>query len=111
MPGRNGGHLTPWLFSNFRSLKKSYGTAEAAKSFLLERHTADSLLKFVEERPGLAEKVDLVARGMMQVMTEQADLNQAKKDWEEAEKAGVDMGKKGVRWVGRHEMVDRKSVV
>jgi hypothetical protein len=70
----------------------------------LERHTTDTLLKFVEDRPGLAEKVDLVAEGMMQVMRGQEET-QAKKDWEEAKEAGVDMGKEGVRWVEKDEMV------
>ncbi|KAF8804190.1 FAD dependent oxidoreductase [Phlegmacium glaucopus] len=102
--GRNGGHLTPRLFSRFLSLEKIYGTAEAVKSFLLERHTTDALLEFIEDRPGLSEQVDLVGGGMMQVMRGQEEV-QAKKDWEEAKKAGVDMGKEGVRWVGRDEMV------
>ena len=70
----------------------------------MERHTTDTLLKFVEDRPGLAEKVDLVAGGRIQVMRGQEEA-QAKKDWEAAKEAGVDMGKEGVRWVGRDEMV------
>lgn len=103
-PGRNGGHLTPHLFSSFLSLEKIYGKSEAVKSYLLERHTTDTFLKFIEDRPGLVEKVDLVAGGMMQVMRGQEET-QAKKDWEAAKEAGVDMGKEGVRWVGKDEMV------
>ena len=71
----------------------------------MERHTADTLLKFVEDCPGLAEKVDLVAGGMMQVMRGQEET-QAKKNYEAAKAAGVDMGKEGVRWVGKDEMVE-----
>ena len=41
----------------------------------------------------------------MQVLRGQEEV-QAKKDWEEAKRAGVDMGKEGVRWVGRDEMVE-----
>ena len=63
----------------------------------MERHTTDTFLKFIEDRPGLVEKVDLVAGGMMQVMRDQEET-QAKKDWEAAKEAGVDMGKEGVRW-------------
>lgn len=40
----------------------------------------------------------------MQVMRDQEET-QAKKDWEAAKEAGVDMGKEGVRWVGKDEMV------
>ena len=40
----------------------------------------------------------------MQVMRGQEEA-QAKKDWEGAKEAGVDMGKDGVRWVGKDEMV------
>jgi hypothetical protein len=71
----------------------------------LERHTTDTLLNFVEDRTGLAEKVDLVAGGMMQVLRGQEEETQAKKDWEGAKEAGVDMGKEDVRWVRKDEMV------
>ena len=71
----------------------------------MERHTTDTLLKFVKDRPGLAEKADLVAGGMMQVMRGEEET-QAKKNWEAAKEAGVDMGKEGVRWVGKDEMVE-----
>lgn len=71
----------------------------------MERHTADALVRFVEDRPGLAEEVDLVAGGMMQVLIGQEET-QAKMDWEEAKNAGVEMGKEGVRWVGKDEMVE-----
>ena len=103
--GRNGGHLTPRLFSGFVSLEKIYGRAEAAKAYLLERHTTDILLKFLEDRPGLAEQVDLVTEGIVQVMRGQQET-QAKKDWEGAKNAGVNMGKEGVRWLGQDEMVE-----
>ena len=76
----------------------------------MERHTTDTFLKFVEDRPGLAEKVDLVAGGMMQVMRGQEET-QAKKDWEAAKEAGVDMGKEGVRWVGKDEMVQVSRIL
>ena len=103
-PGRNGGHLTPHLSFRFLPLEKIYGKSEAVKSYLLERHTADIILKFIEDRPGFAEKVDLVAGGMMQVMRGQEET-QARKDWEAAKEAGVDMGKEGIIWVGKDEMV------
>ena len=70
----------------------------------MERHTTDTSLKFVEDRPGLAEKVDLVAGGMMQVLRGEEETK-AKKDWERAKAAGVDMGKEDVRWVGKNEMI------
>lgn len=76
----------------------------------MERHTADTFLKFVEDRPGLAEKVDLVAGGMMQVTRGQEEA-QAKKNWEAAKEAGVDMGKEGVRWVGKDEMVEVGRII
>ena len=71
----------------------------------MERHTTDILLKFLEDRPGLAEQVDLVTEGIMQVMRGQQET-QAKKDWEGAKNAGVNMGKEGVRWLGQDEMVE-----
>ena len=40
----------------------------------------------------------------MQVMRGQEEV-QAKKDWEASKEAGVDMGKEGVRWVRKDEMV------
>ena len=39
----------------------------------------------------------------MQVMNEQEEI-QARKDWEASKKAGV-MGKEGVRWVRKDEMI------
>ena len=105
IPGRNGGHLSPRIFYDFVSLEKSYGRAEAVKTFLLERHTTDTLLKFLEDRPGFAEQVDLVSEGTMEVMRGHEET-QAKKDWEGAKNAGVNMGKKGIRWLSRDKMVE-----
>ena len=71
----------------------------------MERHTTDALLKFLGDRPGFAEQVDLVSEGTIEVMRGQEETR-AKKDWEGAKNAGVNMGKEGVRWLGQDEMVE-----
>jgi len=42
----------------------------------------------------------------MHVLRGEEEETQAKKDWEAAKRGGVNMGKEGVRWVGKDEMVE-----
>ncbi|KAJ2960654.1 hypothetical protein NQZ79_g4074 [Umbelopsis isabellina] len=48
--GRNGGHLTPSAFRNFRSQSKIFGAKAAYLKCLLERHNADQLVKLIHDR-------------------------------------------------------------
>ncbi|EIW78771.1 DAO-domain-containing protein [Coniophora puteana RWD-64-598 SS2] len=99
--GRNGGHLIPFKFLAFESRQKKLGTEEAVASRALEEYSARSLVD-VLTRNGRGDAVDLVKNGATIVLATQAEVDQAKRDFEAAKEAGVDVG--GVRWFTKEEM-------
>ncbi|KAJ3517283.1 hypothetical protein NLJ89_g596 [Agrocybe chaxingu] len=111
--GRNGGHLTPAVFSGFREQERAHGTDEARRSYHIERHTANTLLKFVKDN-GLESDVDLFEGGHLGVFRSADEEASGKADWEAARKAGVDMGgpdgEGDVRWIGMEELVQKYGV-
>ena len=85
--GRNGGHLTPNPFLGFRARQSQYGTSEAVKSYAIERHTADSIVSFVQSHD-LHEQVDLVHGGHYKLFPSSLQETNARADHEAAIEAG-----------------------
>ncbi|CAA7269381.1 unnamed protein product [Cyclocybe aegerita] len=111
--GRNGGHLTPAVFSGFREQERLHGTDEARRSHHIERHTSNALLKFIKDN-SLESDVDLFEGGHLGVFRGADEEAAGKADWEAARKAGVDMGgpdgEGDVRWIGTEELVQKYGV-
>ncbi|EGN96963.1 hypothetical protein SERLA73DRAFT_185222 [Serpula lacrymans var. lacrymans S7.3] len=99
--GRNGGHLTPAAFFDFKRHVTEYGTDEAIRSLALEAHTASSLVSIINAH-GLEEKVDLVEGGHIDLLITEKEVEDARDDYEAAEKAGVDL--RNVQWMSKEEM-------
>lgn len=99
--GRNGGHLTPVAFLDFTLAQAAHGTDEAIRSLALEQYTVAEIVKILEEKD-VAEAVDLVAGGHTTMLFTDAELEQAKRDFEAAKNAGVDLS--DVEWISREEM-------
>lgn len=74
-----------------------YSPEEVKRCFELEAHTVSSLLKVIEAN-NWEKEVDLV-RGERQVlMFSKAEEDLAKRDWKEAQKAGLDCANE-VEWL------------
>ncbi|KAF5381711.1 hypothetical protein D9615_005571 [Tricholomella constricta] len=99
--GRNGGHLTPVVFSHFSDRAKTYGTEEAKKIYALEHYTADELLKIIEAQ-GLQTIVDLVASDHIGLLVTEKEVQDAKVDFDAAESAGVNVN--DVTWLSKAEV-------
>ncbi|KAF8645987.1 hypothetical protein AX16_007414 [Volvariella volvacea WC 439] len=101
--GRNGGHLTPFVFIGFHRRELLWGTREAVKGFALEKYVSDEVVKILKEE-GLGEKVDLVEGGHITLLVTEEEESAIRKDYEAAKKAGdVDLDR--VEWVSKEEMV------
>ncbi|KIL60040.1 hypothetical protein M378DRAFT_84343 [Amanita muscaria Koide BX008] len=100
--GRNGGHLTPSLFSGFRSRRALHGEADAVRSYLLEHHTASSILSFIG-RHNLSQAVDLVHGGHLRLFFTQSEEESARADYQAAIKAGWNPDEH-VRWLDANQM-------
>ncbi|KAJ7210403.1 FAD dependent oxidoreductase [Mycena pura] len=97
---RNGGHLSPRVFMDFRGYQSKYGTDQAMRAFEMENRTTAELVKIIRGQ-GWAGTVDLVEGGHTSLFltpNEQADL---KADFEAAKAAGIEL--KDVRWLTEEE--------
>ncbi|CCL99502.1 uncharacterized protein FIBRA_01520 [Fibroporia radiculosa] len=99
--GRNGGHLTPIAFRDFRPAATAHGTDEALRWLALERHTATEIVKIIQEHE-LEQTVDLVEGGHIDLMFTPEEVADMKADYEAAKEAGVDLN--NVRWFDEAEM-------
>ncbi|KAF5362597.1 hypothetical protein D9758_009584 [Tetrapyrgos nigripes] len=99
--GRNGGHLCPAIFIDFKDLESRYGTQEAVKSIAIENHTANSILKYIADE-GLADKVDLVGGGHITLFVTEKEYVEATADFEAAKEAGLPVD--DVEWIERKSM-------
>jgi hypothetical protein len=99
--GRNGGHLCPGAFIDFKDIESKYGTQEAIKSFTIEKHTTDSILKFIADE-NLADKVDLVGGGHITLFITEKEHAEALEDLKAAKKAGLPVD--DVEWISREAM-------
>ncbi|KAF9530082.1 FAD dependent oxidoreductase [Crepidotus variabilis] len=102
--GRNGGHLTPNLFSTFRARQALYGTAEALKSSLIETYTSERLVNFIKER-NATQKVDLYNGGVVTLVQTADEEAALRKDFASASSAGVDL--RHVRWLENKDLVTK----
>ena len=106
--GRNGGHLTPAVFSGFVSRQARYGAEEAKKAYDLENHTTDELVKIIEAER-LADLIDFVySQHIFAFVTEQEE-QAALKDFAAAKSAGVNL--ENVQWKNKEEMLSVSSSV
>ncbi|CAE7057312.1 unnamed protein product [Rhizoctonia solani] len=89
--GRNGGHLTAATVHDFQQKVEIHGVDEALRTVALERHTVASIVDFLAKTSGAAKEVDLVRGGHVSLLFTPAEIEAARKDIEEAEKAGMDL--------------------
>ncbi|KAI0940977.1 hypothetical protein AcV7_003206 [Taiwanofungus camphoratus] len=99
--GRNGGHLAPHAFSNFRRHAKNLGIDEALRGIAIEKHTAAEIVKIVQEHH-MESAVDLVTGGRIELLFTKEEFLNAKADYEAAQAAGADLH--GVEWLDEEEM-------
>ncbi|EUC59500.1 FAD-dependent oxidoreductase [Rhizoctonia solani AG-3 Rhs1AP] len=89
--GRNGGHLTAATVHDFQQRVEIHGVDEALRAVALEKHTVASIIDFLDETPGAPKGVDLVRGGHVSLLFTPAEIEAARKDIEEATKAGMDL--------------------
>ena len=99
--GRNGGHLTPHAYGAFRELKAKYGVDEALRAIEIERYTAREVQRILAEEDKIAH-VDFVPGGRVVLFFTAQEQEEARKDYEAAISAGVDM--QGVEWYTTEEV-------
>jgi hypothetical protein len=99
--GRNGGHLTATIFQHFSSLAALHPYDEVKRCFELEVHTVSSLLDMIKAN-NWEKDIDLIRGGRQVLLFSEAEENTAKRDWEEAQKAGIDCANE-VEWLGDEE--------
>ena len=101
LKGRNGGHLTPAGFLDFKMREKLMGAKEALKQYALEAHSVREIINIIKGN-NLEEKVDLVSGGHLDLIFTETELTEAKLDFEAAKAAGADLDY--VRWFSQSEM-------
>ncbi|KAJ3862876.1 FAD dependent oxidoreductase [Lentinula novae-zelandiae] len=101
--GRNGGHLTPYSFFNYREYEEKYGTIEALKSLQIENRTAMAMVSIIQEHQ-LADVVDLVAGGHLMLISSEEEYASLKEEYLAASRAGLNVG--DVEWLPEED-VDR----
>ncbi|KAJ3994462.1 DAO-domain-containing protein [Lentinula boryana] len=99
--GRNGGHLTPYSFFNYREYERKYGTAEALKSLQLENRTAMAMVSITREY-NLADVVDLVAGGHLTLISSEEEYKSLKAEYLAARRAGLNVG--DVEWLSEEHV-------
>ncbi|KZT07172.1 FAD dependent oxidoreductase [Laetiporus sulphureus 93-53] len=102
--GRNGGHLTPAVFSGFKQLAASFGTDDALRAFALEHHTASSILQIIKDHT-LESAVDLVEGGHVDLMFSPEEVADVQADYDAAKLAGIDLS--NVEWMDKAEVESR----
>ncbi|THU98084.1 DAO-domain-containing protein [Dendrothele bispora CBS 962.96] len=99
--GRNGGHLTPYSFFNFRDYQSQFGTEQAVKSLELEMRTAREMDKILEDE-GLEDKVDIVHGGHVGLISSEKAMRTARSNYEGAKEAGLNVS--DVEWLSAEEV-------
>lgn len=100
--GRNGGHLTPWVFRDFSPHATAFGNDEALRGIRLEQHTAAEIVKIIKEHT-LESAVDLVEGGHIDLMLNAEEVADMRTDYEAAKAAGANVDT--VRWMDEEEMI------
>jgi glycine/D-amino acid oxidase-like deaminating enzyme len=101
--GRNGGHLTPKRFFNFRKRELAYGTDQAVRSADVESYTCAELVKIIKTEN---LDVDLVAGGHVAMLVTEKEVETAQADYAAAKAAGVNLD--DVEWLSK-EVVESVS--
>ncbi|THU98065.1 hypothetical protein K435DRAFT_965114 [Dendrothele bispora CBS 962.96] len=99
--GRNGGHLTPYSFFNFRNCQSQFGTEQAVKSLELEMRTAREMVKILEDER-LEDKVDIVHGEHVGLISSEKAMRTAKSNYEGAKEAGLNVN--DVEWLSAEEV-------
>ncbi|KAE9401824.1 DAO-domain-containing protein [Gymnopus androsaceus JB14] len=99
--GRNGGHLTPYSFSNFLQYESDFGTLEAVKSLQLENRTAMAIVDLINKNEW-NDIVDLVPGGHISLISSAEQLVSLKAEYLAAKKAGLDVG--DVEWISEESV-------
>ncbi|KAF5377063.1 hypothetical protein D9757_007696 [Collybiopsis confluens] len=94
--GRNGGHLTPYSFFNYRTFERKHGKIEAVKSLQLENRTAMAMVKLIHEH-NLTSTVDLVEGGHISLIGSPQEYESLIAEYHAARQAGLDVG--DVEWL------------
>ncbi|KAH9933172.1 FAD dependent oxidoreductase [Epithele typhae] len=102
--GRNGGHLTPYLFQDFRKKALQFGSAQAKAGFDLEQYNARALVKIIQDE-GIADAIDLVHGGHTCILMSDEDWDDLQNDFEAARAAGTDLS--SVAWFTKKEMYEK----
>ncbi|PPQ70338.1 hypothetical protein CVT24_012999 [Panaeolus cyanescens] len=100
--GRNGGHLLANPFRSFLTRQIKHGTAEAMKSYQLERYSMLSLVNFARAK-GVADDVDLFEGDHVTIFTTSEEEGEARKDYDAAKDAGLLLDSK-IRWLNAEEL-------
>lgn len=100
--GRNGGHLTPWVFRDFSPHATAFGNDEALRGIRLEQHTAAEIVRIIKEHK-LESAVDLVEGGHIDLMFNAEEVADMRTDYEAAKAAGANVDT--VRWMDEDEMI------
>ena len=103
--GRNGGHLAPNPFLDFKASQAVYGSSEALARLYIEKHSAASLVSVLTSH-NIHEKVDLVNGGRIEVHMTDEERRGARADFEAVKNAlETEQGEKdpglldGVEWL------------
>ncbi|TFK68906.1 FAD dependent oxidoreductase [Pluteus cervinus] len=99
--GRNGGHLTPFVFVGFHQKEQLFGTSDAAKGFALENHTSQEIVDIIHQH-GLGPAVDLVKGGHITLFVTDKEEAQVRADYDAAKAAGVELHE--IKWISKEEM-------
>ncbi|KAG6840108.1 hypothetical protein C0991_008922 [Blastosporella zonata] len=87
--GRNGGHLTPYIFNNFLFRESRYGSEEAKKAHKLEIHTEQEMVNLIKAE-GWEKIVDLVSNYRVGLLRTDKEIQTMKADYEAAKAAKAD---------------------
>jgi hypothetical protein len=97
--GRNGGHLTPKRFLNFRKCELAYGADQAIRSADLESYTCAELVKIIQTEN---LDVDLVAGGHIAMLVTDKEVETTQADYTAAKAAEVNL--EDVEWLSKEAM-------
>ena len=104
--GRNGGHLTPHAYGEFRSQELLYGTDEALRHVAIEQYTVSEVVKILKGA-NKTDHVDLVSGGRVILFFTAQQYDEARKDFEAAQQAGIVMN--GVEWFTKAQVQEVQS--
>ncbi|KIY66345.1 FAD dependent oxidoreductase [Cylindrobasidium torrendii FP15055 ss-10] len=102
--GRNGGHLTRYIFQDFIAIAAKYGIEQAKVGYQLENYTMNAIVKLIEDE-GWAEAVDLVHGGHTSLVMTDANYAKSKADFEAARLAGAPVD--SVTWYTAAQMHEK----